>query len=100
MRGDIDAIVTERRVDDDKIQTLRDLCDQQDSNIRELRRDRDSIARLFADYKRTQELDLCDIKAEARRREEEQERLLDESRDALAKLRWALNVNKNVRDAQ
>ncbi|PHH88198.1 hypothetical protein CDD83_7857 [Cordyceps sp. RAO-2017] len=100
MRGDVGAIVDERRADDDKIRTLRDLCDQQDANIRQLRRDKDDMARLFDRYRQTQDDDLRDIKATARQRELEQARLLDESRQALDKLRWALNVKKNVRDAQ
>ncbi|PNY22575.1 Uncharacterized protein TCAP_07100, partial [Tolypocladium capitatum] len=100
MKSDITSIVEERRSDDFKIQTLQDLCEQQDSNIKELRRDRDEISRLFEDYKKTQDDDLRDIKTDARRRDEEQERLLEESREALAKLKWALNVKKNVKDAQ
>ena len=52
------------------------------------------------DYKRAQEDGLRDIKESAARREEEQERLLEESREALDKLRWALNVKKNVKGAQ
>lgn len=100
MKGDITSIVEERRSDDHKIQTLRDLCEQQDSNIKELRREKDDISRLFEEYKKTQDDDLRDIKSDARRREEEQERLLEESRETLAKLKWALNVKKNVKDAQ
>ncbi|UNI14690.1 mother-specific HO expression [Purpureocillium takamizusanense] len=100
MKGDIDTIVEERQSDDDKIQTLRDLCEQQDNNIKQLTQDKERIARLFDEYKQTQEKDLRDIKTNARRREEEQERLLHESREALAKLKWALNVKKNVKDAQ
>lgn len=100
MKGDIGSIVEERKSDDDKIQTLRDLCEQQDSNIKELRREKDDMSRLFDEYKRTQEDDLRDIRLSARRREEEQERVLSESRQALAKLKWALNVKQNVKDAQ
>ncbi|KAK5990540.1 hypothetical protein PT974_08809 [Cladobotryum mycophilum] len=100
IKDDISGIVEERKSDDEKIQTLRDLCEQQDSNIKELRREKEEIARLFEEYKRTQEEDLKDIKVNARKREEEQERLLEESREALDKLRWALNVKKNVKDAQ
>ncbi|PHH79884.1 hypothetical protein CDD82_2109 [Ophiocordyceps australis] len=100
IRSDIDALVDQRHADDDRIRTLRDLCDQQDSNIRLLRRQRDDMAHLFDNYKRTQEDDLRHIRSQARAREEEQERLLTEAREALAKLRWALNVKTNVKDAQ
>ncbi|EQL01548.1 hypothetical protein OCS_02746 [Ophiocordyceps sinensis CO18] len=100
IKGDIGFIVEERKLDDDKIQTLRDLCEQQDNNIKELRREKDDISRLFDEYKQTQEDDLRDIRLNASRREEEQERVLDESRQALAKLKWALNVKQNVKDAR
>ncbi|KAK3180357.1 mother-specific HO expression [Lecanicillium sp. MT-2017a] len=100
MRGEISTIVQERKDDDDKIQTLRDLCEQQDSNIKELRREKEEIARLFAEYKKTQDDDLHNIKSNARRRETEQEKMLEEARDALHKLKWALNVKKNVKGAE
>ncbi|ODA78282.1 hypothetical protein RJ55_05663 [Drechmeria coniospora] len=100
MKLEISSIVEERRSDDDKIQTLRDLCEQQNNNITELRREKAEIARLFDEYKRVQDDDLRHIKSSAKQREEEQERLLDESRAALAKLKWALNVKKNVKDAR
>ncbi|KAG8421050.1 mother-specific HO expression [Metarhizium acridum] len=100
MRGEITTIVDERRSDDEKITTLRDLCEQQDNNIKELRREKEEIARLFEEYKRTQEEDLKDIKTNAKKRQAEQEKQLDEAREALHKLKWALNVKENVRGAQ
>lgn len=100
MRGEIDGVVEERRTDDEKIQTLRDLCDQQDSNIKELRREKDEIGRAFQQYKQTQDDDLRDLKTLGKKRVDEQERLLEESREALAKLKWALNVKNTVKGAQ
>ncbi|XWW97191.1 hypothetical protein V2A60_005172 [Cordyceps javanica] len=100
MRAEIAEIVDERRHDDDKIQTLRDLCQQQDGNIKELRREKDEIAKLFAQYKQTQDDDLRDIRTNAKKREDEQERMLAEAREALHKLKWALNVKNNVKGAQ
>lgn len=100
MRGEIAEIVDERARDDDRIQTLRELCEQQDSNIKGLRREKEDMAALFALYKQTQDDDLRDIKTNAKRREEEQERMLAEAREALHKLKWALNVKNNVKDAQ
>ncbi|KAM5380186.1 hypothetical protein ACJZ2D_003637 [Fusarium nematophilum] len=100
IKTEIDQLVEERRKDDDKIQTLRELCDQQDSNIKQLRQEKEDIARMFEEYKKTQEDGLKNIKTDARRREDEQERLLEESREALAKLKWALNVKENVKGAK
>ncbi|KAL7901186.1 hypothetical protein HDV63DRAFT_190465 [Trichoderma sp. SZMC 28014] len=100
IKTEIITIVDERKSDDDKIQTLRDLCEQQDSNIQKLRREKEDIARLFEQYKETQETDLKDMKENAKKTEEEQQRLLDEARETLHKLRWALNVKENVQGAQ
>jgi uncharacterized coiled-coil DUF342 family protein len=100
LRSEIEKLVEERRKDDEKIQTLRDLCDQQDSNIKQLTSDKDNIAKLFEEYKNTQEAELADIKAQAKAREQEQDGLIEESREALAKLKWALNVHNNLRDDQ
>ncbi|RBR23650.1 uncharacterized protein FIESC28_03579 [Fusarium coffeatum] len=100
MKSEIDHLNEERRSDDDKIQTLRDLCDQQDGNIKQLRHEKEEIARMFEEYKKTQEQDLKDIKTNARKREDEQEALLLASKETLDKLKWALNVKKNVKGAQ
>lgn len=100
LRGEINALVDDRRSDDHKITTLRDLCEQQDNNIKELRREKEEIARLFEEYKKTQEDELRDIKTSAKQRQEEQEKQLDEAREALHKLKWALNVKQNVRGAE
>lgn len=100
LKEQITTLVKERQVDDAKIQTLRDLCDQQDSNITELRREKEEIGRKFEEYKQTQEDDLRHIKVNARETEAEQQRILDEAREALNKLRWALNVKQNVKGAQ
>ncbi len=100
MRAEIAEVVDARQHDDDKIQTLRDLCEQQDSNIKGLRREKDDMARLFAQYKQTQDDDLRDIRTNAKKREDEQEKMLTEAREALHKLKWALNVKNNVKGAQ
>ncbi|KAM0235617.1 hypothetical protein ACHAP5_009630 [Fusarium lateritium] len=100
MKSEIDSLNEERRADDDKIQTLRDLCDQQDGNIKQLRHEKEEIARMFEEYKKTQEQDLKDIKTNARKREDEQEALILASRETLHKLKWALKVKENVKGAQ
>lgn len=100
LQGRIKTLVEERRTDDEKINVLRDLCDQQDGNIRDLQRQKDEIAQQFEAYKREQEQALKDIKRTAREREEEQERTLDEAKQVLGQLKWALNVKQNVKGAE
>ena len=95
----ISIITKERKQDDEKIQRLRDLCNQQDSNIQKLIREKDEIAAKFEQYKQAQEDDLRDIKTKGRQRDEEQDKLLADSKEALDKLRWALNVKTNVKGA-
>ncbi|KAK1755193.1 hypothetical protein QBC47DRAFT_383025 [Echria macrotheca] len=100
MKARIGQLLEERRRDDDRIETLRELCDQQDGNIRELREQKERIAAQFERYKEEQEGSLREIKTKAREREEEQERTLAESKAVLDKLRWALNVKDKVEWAQ
>ncbi|KAG6024434.1 hypothetical protein E4U40_003286 [Claviceps sp. LM458 group G5] len=100
LRSEITTVTEERRSDDEKITTLRDLCEQQDNNIKELRREKEEIARLFNEYRQTQEDELRDIKTSARQRQEEQERQLQEAKETLHKLKWALNVKQNVKGAE
>ncbi|OTA99797.1 hypothetical protein M426DRAFT_27192 [Hypoxylon sp. CI-4A] len=100
MDGRIKTLVDERRTDDEKINVLRDLCDQQDGNIRDLQRQKEEIARQFEAYKQEQEQALKDIKRTAREREDEQEKSLGEAKQVLGQLKWALNVKKNVKDVE
>jgi hypothetical protein len=100
LEGEISVLVHERRKDDEKIVTLRDLCDQQDSNIRDLKRQKDEIGHQFERYKMEQEDALAHIKRAAREREEEQLRTIEETKRVLGELRWALNVKKTLADAE
>ncbi|GAB1310165.1 mother-specific HO expression [Madurella fahalii] len=100
MRAEVGRLVEERRKDDGKIETLRELCDQQDGNIRELKRQKEEIQRQFERYKRQQEEALVDIKRKADEREREQERTLQETREVLDKLKWALNIKATIEWAQ
>ncbi|KAI1364438.1 hypothetical protein F5Y08DRAFT_212097 [Xylaria arbuscula] len=100
MDGRIKSLVDERQKDDEKINVLRDLCDQQDVNIRDLRRQRDEISEQFEAYKREQEAALRAIKENARKREEEQLTTIEETKQVLGQLKWALNVKRNVRGAE
>ncbi|KAF7531554.1 hypothetical protein G7054_g8787 [Neopestalotiopsis clavispora] len=99
LRAEIGALVEERKRDDDKINTLRDLCDQQDGNIKDLRRQNEEIGNQFEAYKRTQEEALKSIKENARNREDEQLRTIEETKQTLGQLKWALQVKANVRGA-
>jgi hypothetical protein len=100
MNQRIQSLVDERLKDDERINVLRDLCDQQDGNIRDLRRQKDEISQQFEAYKHEQEAALRDIKANARKREEEQQRTIEETKQVLGQLRWALNVKRNVKGAE
>lgn len=100
MRKEVEGLAEERKKDDGKIETLRELCDQQDGNIRELRRQKQDIEAQFERYKVQQEEALRDIKRRADEREREQGRMLQEAKETLDKLRWALNVKGKIDWAQ
>ena len=96
MGKEIKELLEERQRDDDRITLLRDLCDQQDGNIRDLCRQKEDISRQFDEYRDEQESALRDIKSEAADREAQQERTLDEARQVLDKLRWALHIKSEL----
>ncbi|ERT03459.1 hypothetical protein HMPREF1624_01774 [Sporothrix schenckii ATCC 58251] len=96
MGKDVKELSEARRQDDEKINMLRDLCDQQDSNIKLLIQQKEDIARKFAEYKKEQEDLLHDIKTNAARREAEQEGTLEEARQVLDKLKWSLNIKNTI----
>ncbi|KAL2016942.1 hypothetical protein VTK56DRAFT_2818 [Thermocarpiscus australiensis] len=100
MRAEVESLAAERKRDDEKIETLRELCDQQDGNIRELKRQKEEIVAQFERYKVAQEEALRDIKRRADEREREQEWTLQETREVLDKLKWALNVKEKIEWAQ
>ncbi|KAM7200444.1 hypothetical protein V8F33_003890 [Rhypophila sp. PSN 637] len=100
MRAEVADLLEQRKKDDDRIETLRELCDQQDGNIRELRQQKDEISAQFERYKWEQEEALRLIKKKAQEREEEQERTLREAKEVLDRLKWALKVKETVNWAQ
>jgi hypothetical protein len=100
MKEEVKGLVVERKKDDEKIETLRELCDQQDGNIRELRTQKEAIEVQFERYKAEQEEGLREIKRKADEREREQERTLAEAREVLDKLKWALSVKGSIEWAQ
>jgi hypothetical protein len=100
IRGEMSTLIEERMRDDEKITTLHELCDQQDGNIRELRRQKDQITRQFEQYKAQQEGMLAGIRQSAAEHEKEQENLIQETKETLDKLKWALSVKENIGWAQ
>jgi len=99
-KKEIEKLKNERKKDDDKINTLRDLCVQQDGNIRELTQQKEDIGRQFEAYKAEQEEALRAIKTKAKQREEEQEDTIRQAKEVLDKLKWALNVKDKIEWAQ
>jgi hypothetical protein len=96
MGKEIHELLEERASDDDKIAVLREICDQQDGNIRDLQLQKEDMTRKFQEYKAEQESSLRDIKEKASAREAEQERTLEETREVLNKLKWALNIKSSL----
>lgn len=100
MGKEVADLLDARKQDDEKITTLRDLCDQQDGNIKDLLRQRDALWKQFETYKNQQESMLKDIKSNATEREAQQEKMLTEAKEVVDKLKWALNVKTKVAWAQ
>lgn len=100
MGKEIADLLEARKKDDEKITTLRDLCDQQDGNIKDLLRQKEALWKQFESYKKEQEDLLRDIKTNATERETQQVQMLTEAKEVVDKLKWALNVKNKVAWAQ
>lgn len=100
MKGEIKALVEQRKSDDKKMVMLRGLCEQQSEQLSSLEKEKQDIQDCFDRYKKEQEEGLEEIKATAKAQEEANVAILEESQRVLNELKWALNVKKNVKDAQ
>lgn len=96
MGKEVTHLVAERKKDDEKITTLRDLCDQQDGNIKALLQQKEAVTQQFEDYKKEQEDLLRNIKTNASEREASHQDMLNEAKETLDKLKWALNVKNTI----
>lgn len=99
IQKEISGIVKERKEDDSRMNMLQGLCDQQAEQLEGLRRENEVIHKAFEKYKMAQETLLRDIKEKARSQERENEAKLEETKKVLAKLKWALGVQKTVKGA-
>lgn len=96
MGKEVADLLEARRKDDEKIVTLRDLCDQQDTNIKELLQQKEALWQRFEAYKKEQEDALRNIKSTATEREAQQTQMLSEAKEVVDKLKWALNVKNKI----
>lgn len=96
MGKEVADLLDARRQDDEKIVTLRDLCDQQDTNIKELLQQKEALWQRFEAYKKEQEDALRNIKTTAAEREAQQTQMLSEAKEVTDKLKWALNVKNKI----
>lgn len=96
MGKEVADLLEARKKDDEKITTLRDLCDQQDGNIKDLLQQKEAIWQQFEAYKKEQDDALRNIKTNATERETQQEKMLAEAKEVVDKLKWALNVKNTV----
>lgn len=96
MGKEVADLLEARRQDDEKIVTLRDLCDQQDTNIKELLQQKEALLQRFETYKKEQEDALRNIKTTAAERETQQMQMLSEAKEVVDKLKWALNVKNKI----
>lgn len=100
MGKEVANLLDARKKDDEKITTLRDLCDQQDANIKDLLQQKAAIWQQYEAYKKEQEDILRNIKTSGSEREAQQEKMLTEAKEVVDKLKWALNVKSQVSWAQ
>lgn len=100
MRQEMGELVQQRKKDDEKIRMLASLGEQQAELNHKLQQQNEALQKAHEEYKHAQDEGLRGIKQRSRLVEKENERLLTEARETLDKLRWALNVKRNVKDAE
>lgn len=96
---EISTIVDERRKDYERMNALQATCDQQNAQLDNLRKEKEDIVEAFRRYKLEQEQGLKDIKRRTQEGEKANAEALEETKKVLGQLKWALQVKKNVRDA-
>ena len=100
MRQEMGELVQQRKKDDEKIRMLASLGEQQAELNHKLQQQNEALQKAHEEYKHAQDEGLRGIKQRSGLVEKENERLLTEARETLDKLRWALNVKRNVKDAE
>ena len=100
MRAEIEHIVALRCEDDRLIQLLKQVSEQQAKEFERVVKEKEEISAVHERYKIEQEAVLCDMKNRLIDQGDRMEEGLRESKEVLGKLNWALNVKKNVSDAQ
>lgn len=96
LRREIAKIVSERKSDDARMNTLQTLCDQQAEQIALAQTTNEIIRAAHEGYKLAQEEGLKDIKSSTTAHQSANEKVLKESQKVLQELKWALQVHKNV----
>ena len=76
---------------------LQSLCNQQAELLGNLEKQKDAILANFEAYKLEQEKALKDIKRKAAEQEAESEAMVEKSKELIGQLRWALQVQENLR---
>jgi len=97
---EITALMDDRRSDCTRMDSLQDICNQQSNSLLRLEAEKEAIVEAFGRYKAEQESSLHNIKARAREQETANEETLAETKKVLGELKWALGVNKHVKDAK
>ena len=100
MRKEIEGLVEQRKKDDERMKTLQKICDEQDALLQSLKGEKREIAEAFSKYQQEQEDSLRGIKQKAAAQELANENKAQEMQSLLGQLKWALNVQKNVKGAQ
>jgi hypothetical protein len=100
MKKDTVALLEERLQDFKRMQLLQDLVDQKDVELLKMQDMNKAINLTFEAYKAEQASSLQDIKSRAQRGQEKSAALLDETQSVLGEMRWAIAVNRDLRDTE
>lgn len=100
MREHIESVEIRRRATEARYDALEELCRQQAQQIDSALRTNEKLNKSMELYKQVEQEAIRGIKETAIKRQDQGEQWAQEANELLSKLKWALNVNANVKHVQ
>lgn len=100
LKVDVKAINEKREDDVQKIEQLEVVVEQLRRETEKMQKVKERVMRDFEDYKNEKELGMREIKERAERNETANEEVLEEMNRVMGKMKYVINIRKDVRGAE
>ena len=100
LRGDVKGMEEEMTKEKQKVSRQQVLTEQTRQEVAKAKEINKQLQETFEAYKTEQERCLAEIKERAQRNGTANEEVLKEIEDVLGKMRWVINVKRDVKDAE